>query len=303
MKKVLITGTGIIGKALADHLDRFGYKVKFLSTTRFYYGKFPCYHWDVQKGIIDPIAFEDISAIIHLAGAGIADKRWTNERKELLRSSRIAAADLIFEKVRHLEQKPSVFISASGSNYYGATTSDHIYSETDAHGADFVGELCRDWENAAYQFESIGIRTSALRTGIVISSVGGAIPKLRKIVKCFLGTPLGSGRQFMPWVHINDLCAMYRFVLENENCSGAFNAVSQERISNRYFMKALGKVYRRPILFLPVPGFLLRLIMGEGAAILLKGSHLSNEKIRELGFHFEFNKLQEAIEDAERNRK
>jgi uncharacterized protein len=303
MKKVLITGTGVIGKALAEHLDAAGYKVKFLSTTRSYYGKFPCYFWDVKSGKIDPVAFENVYAVIHLAGAGIADKRWSDERKALLRSSRIDTAQLIFDHIKKLEQAPSIFITASGSNYYGVISSEINFEETAPHGTDFVGELCRDWEQAARQFEELGLRTAALRTGVVISSRGGALPKLRKVVKWLLGAPLGNGKQLMPWIHIEDLCAMYRHILDNENCSGPYNAVSSERISNRYFMRALGKVYCRPIFFLPIPGFLLRLVMGEGAVILLKGSHLSNQKICDSGFTFKFSKLQEAVEDVELRKK
>lgn len=304
MRKILITGTGTVARNLAKRLDSAGYRVNFLSTSRSYFNKFPCFFWDIQNDKIDETAFQDVEAIIHLAGAGIADKRWSNERKELLLSSRIEGANLIFRTLEKMHgEKPKVFISASGSNFYGTITQKDGFTEESPAGNDFLGDLCEKWENAAFQFEKLGMRTAVLRTGVVLSTHGGALPKLSKMVKSFVGSPVGNGKQIMPWIHIDDLTKMYQFIYENEQCNGAYNAVAPEKVCNRYFMQSLGKILHRPILPLGVPGIMLKAIYGEMADILLKGTHLINEKITSSGFHFDHPKLLDAIEDVVQNQR
>ncbi len=299
MKKVLITGTGTVAKHLAIHLDKLGYRVNFLSTSRSYFNKFPCFFWDVKNKKINPTALQDVFAIIHLAGAGIADKKWTSERKIELESSRIESADLLYDTIKNNPTfKPEVFISASGSNYYGTVTSKETFTEEYPAGNDYLGALCVNWENAAHQFENLDLRTVVLRTGIVLSTKGGALPKLSELVKLYLGAPVGSGKQIMPWIHIDDLCAMYAYVLKNANCNGAYNAVSSEKVCNRYFMRSLGKILQRPIFPIGIPAFLLKIRFGELASILLKGSFLSNQKIVDEGFCFEHPRLFDALEDV-----
>lgn len=298
MKKVLITGTGTIAKALAHHLDKKGYRVNFLSTSKSYYGKFPCFHWDVSKGKIDSAAFVDVEHIIHLAGAGIADKKWSNERKDLLESSRVDSAKLILENLKRLDCKIKTFISASGSNYYGTVTRSESFREEEEAGRDFIGQLCENWEKAAFEFKEIEARVCVLRTGIVLSTQGGALPRLKKIAKCFMAAPIGRGKQMMPWIHIDDLCSMYEHVMENESCSGPYNAVSTEKVCNRYFTRTVAKVVKRPVWPIGIPSFLLKLIYGEMAGLLLYGTHLENKRIISSGFNFHFTRLSEAIEDV-----
>ncbi len=299
MKKVLITGTGTIAKNLAKKLDKSGYKVYFLSTSRSYYNKFPCYQWNISEEKIDKAAFQDVDVIIHLAGAGIADKKWTDSRKKELESSRIDGANLIFKALSEIPSaKPRVFISASGSNYYGTVTQKEDFTENDPAGEDYVAQLCSKWEQAALQFKELGMRTVVLRTGVVLSKQGGAVPKLSKMVKLCMGSAVGTGKQIMPWIHIDDITDMYQFVYENEQCEGAYNAVSTEKICNNYFMKSLGKILKRPICPIKVPGFLLKAIYGEMAGILLKGSQLSNKKIVDAGFQIKHPRFFDALEDV-----
>lgn len=304
MKKVLITGTGTIAKNLARKLDKSGYKVYFLSTSRSYYNKFPCYQWNVDQEKIDKTAFQDIDVIFHLAGAGIADKKWTDNRKRELESSRIGGANLIFKTLSELPStKPQVFISASGSNYYGTVNQKEDFSETDPVGTDYIAQLCEKWEHSTHQFKELGMRTVVLRTGVVLSSQGGAVPKLSRLVKFMLGAPVGSGRQITPWIHIDDLVEMYQYVYENDQCEGAYNAVSDEKICNRYFMRSLGKILKRPISPINIPGFLLKVLYGDMADILLKGTQLSNARIKEEGFSIRHPKFSDALEDVIQNKK
>ena len=298
MKKVLITGTGTIAKALAHHLDKKGFRVNFLSTTKSYYGKFPCFHWDVSKGTIDPAAFSDVEHIVHLAGAGIADKKWSAERKSLLESSRVDSAQLILRYLKKQDCKIQTFISASGSNYYGTVTQKESFREEEEAGHDFVGQLCEKWEKAAFEFKEIGARVCVLRTGIVLSSQGGALPRLKRIAKCFMSAPIGRGKQMMPWIHIDDLCAIYAHTIENQDCSGPYNAVSTEKVCNRYFTHCVAKVAKRPMWPIGIPSFLLKLMYGEMASLLLHGTHLENNRIISSGFTFRYPRLLEAIEDV-----
>lgn len=298
MKKVLISGTGTIAKALAHHLDKKGYRVNFLSTSKSYYGKFPCFHWDISKGTIDPAAFADVEHIIHLAGAGIADKKWSTERKALLESSRVDGAKLILSYLKKLNIGIKTFVSASGSNYYGTVTRTDSFREEEEAGNDFIGQLCECWERAAFDFNEIGARVAVLRTGIVLSTQGGALPRLTKIAKWFLAAPIGSGKQIMPWIHIEDLCAMYAHVIENKDCSGPYNAASTEKVCNRYFTRCVAKIAKRPVWPIGVPAFLLKLLYGEMAGLLLYGTHLENKRIVSSGFSFRYTKLLDAIEDV-----
>jgi uncharacterized protein (TIGR01777 family) len=214
MSKVVITGTGTIAQELAFILDEKGYRVSFLSTSRSYFNKFPCFNWNVENGSIDPEALKDATYIIHLAGAGIADKKWSTSRKRELRDSRVESAELLLRTIKEQDIQLKAFITASGSNFYGLKSSDHIMTENDPHGDDFIGNLCNDWEKAAFKFEESGVRVVALRTGVVLSETGGALERLRKLVKNFLGAPIGNGKQIMPWIHIDDLCQMYLHAVE-----------------------------------------------------------------------------------------
>ena len=302
MSKVVITGTGTIAQELAFILDAKGYRVSFLSTSRSYFNKFPCFNWNVDNETIDPEALKEAEYIIHLAGAGIADKKWSNSRKKELIDSRVKSVELLHRTIKQNDIHLKAFITASGSNYYGLSSSDQIISENDPHGDDFIGNLCNDWESAAYEFEEYGSRVVALRTGVVLSKTGGALERLRKLVKNFLGAPIGNGKQIMPWIHIDDLCQMYLHTVENDNVSGSYNAVADQKVYNKYFMHSLGRVMKRPILPIPVPKFVMKMMFGEMAGLLINGYHLSNDKIKETGFNFKYKCLLPAMEDLLSNK-
>ena len=289
MAKIVITGgTGLVGTRLTALLIERKHEVRILSRNPKGENEFK---WDVSKGFVDDKAIEDIDYIIHLAGAGIADKRWTAERKEVIVNSRVATANLLFDKIKEQKIALKGFISASGSNYYGAQTTEKIYKESAAVGTDFLGEVCRKWEAAAHQFKELDIPVTVLRTGVVLSKRGGALEKMRTPIV----SPLGSGNQYMAWIHIDDLCEIYIKAVE-EDLTGVYNTVSPESHTSKTFSKTLAKAIKRPYLPIAVPGFLLKLVFGELAIILLEGSRLSSDKIEKKGFVFKYKELKRALE-------
>ncbi len=293
MKTILISGaTGLVGKKIARELKAKNYTVRCLSRKKgndFFY-------WSPEENYIDPKAFENLDVIIHLAGAPVSE-RWTDDYKKELYDSRIKTAKLLFDYTKKYAPGLNTFITASGSNYYGTFTSEKKLTESDENSKDFLGNLCRDWENAAFKFEAMGTRVIALRTGAVLSENNGILKKLTPIVKMNLASPLGSGKQIMPWIHIDDLVAIYIFTLENENLKGAFNAVAPESVTNREFTKKLAKVMNKAIIFPNVPSVILKLMLGEMSSIALEGSTVSAQKIQNTGFRFKFPELGPAFKD------
>lgn len=291
MVKVLLTGgTGLIGTRLSALLKEKGYQVHILTRTPKKEGDFG---WDVQQNYIEEKALEGIDYIVHLAGAGIADKKWTLKRKQEIIDSRVKSAEFLLQKVKTLNIPIKAFISASGIGYYGAVTTEKIFAEKDPPYSDYISEVCQLWEKAAFKFETENIRTIAFRTGVVLSGKGGALSKMKTPVI----TPVGSGKQYLPWIHIDDLCDMYLFAIENSHISGVFNAVAPEHHQSKSFSKSLAKSLKRPFIPLPAPGFLMQLIFGELSVILLKGSRISSEKIESKGFTFRFPTLQNALKN------
>lgn len=288
MSIILITGgTGLVGSKLTEVLLANNYEVRILSRNPSNKNEFK---WDISKGFVDEKALTNIDYIIHLAGAGIADKRWTDKRKQIIIDSRVETANLLFDKIKKLDIQLKGFISASGSNYYGAKTVNNVFKESDESGDDFLGEVCLKWENAANKFKELNVSVTILRTGIVLSKKGGALEKMKTPII----SPLGSGNQYMSWIDIEDLCNLYLKSVE-ENFEGVFNAVSPEFHTSKSFSKILAKSIRRPFLPIAVPGFLLKLVFGELAVILLEGSRLSSSKILNTGFKFKFESLEKAL--------
>lgn len=290
MAKILITGgTGLVGSRLTELLEQSNHKVIILSRNPNAANEFK---WDISNHFIDKKAFDGVDYIIHLAGAGIADKRWTEERKKVIIDSRVETANLLFNKIKEHKISLKGFISASGSNYYGAKTTDIIFKETDKVGDDFLGEVCQKWEQAALQFEALNLPVTILRTGVVLSKKGGALDRMKTPII----TPLGSGKQYLSWIHIDDLCSLYIKAVEGD-FKGIYNAVSPDYQTSKTFSKTLAKVIKRPYLPISVPGFLLKLVFGELAVILLEGSRLSSEKIIQNNFIFKHLKLEQALKN------
>ncbi|MHB1147706.1 MAG: TIGR01777 family oxidoreductase [Lutibacter sp.] len=296
MASILVTGgTGLIGKKLCELLRNKGYKVAILSRNQ--HAKPNNYYWNNETRHIDAKAIVESDYIIHLAGEGIADKRWVPQRKRDLINSRVETANLLFEKVKELNPNLKGFIAASGIGYYGATTSEKIYDENDVPGEDFISEICKVWEKASLQFDAINIRTVILRTGVVLAKEGGALEKLSQPIKLGVGAALGSGEQYIPWIHLNDLCNMYVEAIENNKIKGIYNAVAPEHVTNKSLTKMIAKNLKKPLWLPNIPAFVLKFILGKMAVIILEGSRISSEKIMATGFKFKFPTLHIALEN------
>jgi len=293
---VLITGAGgMIAHELAKKIKN-EYEVRFLTRRK---RRNNDYEWDIKQGIIDESAFDNISHIIHLAGANISEKRWTDERKKELISSRVDSAQLLLNTLQKKKIKLKSFISASGINYYGTKTTDKIFTEEDDPGNDFLSEVVVLWEKAADDFkeQNLAERVVKVRTAVVLSEQDGALKKMAPTIKNYIGSPLGSGKQYMPWIHIDDICSIYEFALKNSNVNGAYNATSPQHTTNENLTKKIAEVLDKPLFMPNVPTFVLKLIFGELADALLEGSRASSQKIQDAGFQFEFPDLKKALEN------
>ncbi|MCA4809406.1 TIGR01777 family protein [Empedobacter stercoris] len=292
MNILLTGGSGLIGSELVKILIEKGHQVRIL--TREKNVEHPFYHWDKNK--IDEKVFDNLDGIIHLAGCLIA-KRWTKRYKEEILSSRVDTANLLFEYVNKLDVNLKFFISASGSAYYGQITSDKIFKESDEPNTDFLAKVCVAWENAAYQFEEIGARVVCLRTALVLAKNGEGFKLLKKPIQLGVGANLGDGKQWMPWIHIEDLLQIYAQAVENENIKGSFNASAPEHSDHSTFNRTLAKKLNKPFFLPNIPGFVMRLTLGEMSDLVLKGSRIDANKIEETGFTFQFPTLEKAFKD------
>jgi uncharacterized protein (TIGR01777 family) len=297
MKKVLIGGgSGLVGSRLTDLLMKKGYQVTHLSRSKQSKSWVNSIQWDVKNHQLNSEELEGFDAVINLAGAGIADEAWTENRKKVIRDSRVNSNLLLKDRLEKLSNKPAFFISASAIGYYGLHTSDHVYKENDAPGNDFLAESCVDWEASADEIAKLGIPTSKIRIGLVLSDEGGALAEMEKPFRWGLGAPLGNGKQGMPWIHIDDLCGIFIYLLENK-LEGVFNGVAPKGVNNREFTNVLAKVMDKPLFLPPVPGFMIKLIMGERANLVLKGSLVSSEKIEQAGYNFSYAELEGALRE------
>ena len=299
-KRVLLTGgTGFVGRNLTRLLIQSGYSVSILtrnlkqnSADVFYY------RWDVGRGQIDEKAVLKADYIIHLAGEGIADKRWTSKRKLAIIESREKSIQLIYDVLKRNDKQLQAFVSASGIGFYGAILGSEICTESSPAVADFLGSTCQKWEVAAETMESLGIRTVKIRTGLVLGKDDGFLKKMAPLFKYNLGSALGSGKQYMPWIHIDDLCAIYLEAVRNDEMSGAYNAAINDNTTNDSFSKTLAKMYGYSIWLPNVPAFFLKMVLGDMAQILLTGRRVSSEKIEKIGVQFRFKNLEDALNNC-----
>jgi len=298
MDTVLITGgTGLVGTYLSKILADKGYKVILLARKHNPESKFPIYHWNPSLEEIDTEAIKMADYIINLAGAGIGEKRWTRKRKQIITESRIKTTRLLFDKIVTSGSELKAFISASAIGYYGSDQTDREFKEDDRPGNDFLAQTCLEWEKTSDRFEASGIRTVKIRTGIVLSNKGGILPKITIPVNLGIGSALGTGRQYIPWIHIDDLCNIYIKAMEDQKMKGAFNAVAPGIVTNRDLIHGVAELLDKP-LFLPnIPEFLLKIIFGEMSSILLSGNRISSEKIIKAGFDFKFSLIDDALRD------
>lgn len=298
MSTILITGgSGLIGTALTKALQTAGHSVRHMSRSAGTRNGVQAFAWDIGAGTMDAKALDGVDHIVHLAGAGIADKRWTAARVQELIDSRALSALLLLRQAQATGLTLKSFVSAAGINYYGAVTKDHRYTETDPAGADTIGRISLEWEAAVDQWSS-HCRVVKLRTPVVLAAEGGALGKLAAPVKFGLGAALGSGKQWMPWIHLHDLVRAYVQALEREDMQGAYNVNAPEDATNADVMRTTARVLKKPFFLPPVPGFLLKLALGDMSSILLEGSRASNARLLETGFEFVHPGLEGALRDV-----
>ncbi|CAN5149006.1 TIGR01777 family oxidoreductase [soil metagenome] len=293
---ILITGgSGLIGFHLTVLLQTKGHKVGHLGRSKPAGNDVRQFIWNPEKDFIEEGAVSWADAIVHLAGANVAEGRWTAKRKAEIISSRENSARLIATAIVKEKAKTKVFVSAAAVGWYGMITSDKIFSENDPSANDFFGTVCLKWENAADLLSEAGLRVVKLRIGIVLAKEGGALPQLAAPVKWFVGSPLGSGKQWMPWIHIDDLCLLFLKAIEDDSMHDVYNAATDQQVTNKEFVRTIGKVLHRAVFFPNVPKFILKLMLGEMSGIVTEGSRVSNAKLLKTGFVFKYNKLEEAI--------
>lgn len=296
-KKVLIAGgTGLIGKALACKLAEKGYQVNILSRDINQASNYPLFYWNIERSEIDEKAFENIDYLINLSGENISNKRWTKKQKEKIVSSRVQSAELLYKTATQLNHFPKAYISAGAIGYYGTFNASNSHTETSKIGTDFLAKTCAQWEEAAFQFENLKVRTVVLRTGVVFSPFEGAFPKITNSLSYGFIPVLGNGNQIVPWIHVDDLIDLYLFALENEDCRAVYNAVAPETISYKEIVKEIRAYSGKTFPFPAAPSFVLKLILGEMASILLYGAPISPEKIQSMGFHFKHNQFKSALQ-------
>lgn len=283
---VLITGgTGFIGQALQSYLQAAGHEVRILSRKS---------GWDVVNQTMDPSALDGIDAIVHLAGAGIADKRWTTARKKELIASRVDSTRLLSHALQTQKHQVKTFISASAIGYYGADSGQKTCVETTESGADFLAECTRAWEDAVD--EITGLRVVKLRIGLVMERAGGIFPVLALPIRMFAGFILGDGNQGQSWIHRDDLVRMFAQALTDERAEGVYNAVAPEPLTHAAMTQEIAGALHRPVWWPHVPAFMLQLILGEMACLVTGGNFVSSQKIQnELGFTFTYKRFSEAI--------
>lgn len=311
MRVIITGGTGLIGKALANSLAHDHHEVIVLSRnpnrTNGLAAGVKVVTWDARSAQGWGELADGAGAIVNLAGESIAGEgfppsRWTGARKRSILESRVNAGKAVLEAIRNAKNKPAVLVQSSAVGYYGTFEDDRDVTENDPAGSDFLADTCKTWEATTAEVEKWGVRRVLLRTGVVLSTKGGALPLQALPFKLFAGGPLGNGKQQMPWIHLEDEVAAIRFLMENPEASGPFNLSAPNPLSNAAFGKALGKALGRPSFF-PTPGFVFQLAFGELSMLLLKGQRAVPRRLSELGFQFKYPQAEAALRDLFQNGK
>ncbi len=297
MKTVLIAGgSGLVGQRLSELLTEKNYKVILLSRRKNLQAKFPTYQWNLEEGTIDSDAIEQADYIINLAGAGVADKRWSSKRKRAIIESRVKSNELLALKIKK-SKNIKAFLGAAAIGYYG-NRGDQLMKESDKPGDHgFLPESCIAWEKALEKVSATNIRTVIIRIGVVLSTKGGALEKMLLPAKFGLGSYFGNGSQYFSWIHIDDICQMFISGIEQENWNGVFNGVAPNPVTNKDMTASINKVSSRFGVLLPVPEFALRLAMGEMADVVLDSTRVSAEKVLKHSFSFQFPDLEPALKN------
>lgn len=296
--RILITGaSGLIGTALRKSFEEKGYEMLLASRSEPKSER--DIQWNADAGFADEdlLRLEGLDAVIHLAGESISALRWTDEKKKAIRDSRVHGTRTMIEAFARLEKKPKVFISASAIGFYG-DRGDEEMTETSSVGDTFLSEVSKEWESESRRAEDMGIRTVLLRNGIVLSKDGGALATMMTPFKLGVGGVVGSGKQWMSWVSLDDAVGIVNYALENENLRGAVNVVSPNPVTNEEFTKTLGEVLYRPT-FLPLPEFAVNLVFGEmGDALLIDSTRVVPKRLLDSGFKFRYPEIKSALENA-----
>lgn len=253
------------------------------------------FSWDIEKRFIERGALQDIDTIIHLAGAGIADKPWTKERKREILESRTQSTQLLYDELKKGNHSVKTVISATAVGYYGFKDEETTYTESDPPGDDFLAQVTRRWEQEVDAFQALNIRVVRIRVGIVLSAKAGVLKEILQPIKWYVGAPLGSGDQYMSWIHLDDLCNIFVMAVENNAMEGAYNGVASHPVTNRELTKAIANAVHKPIIFPAIPAFILKFLLGEMADLVLRGSKVSNEKIRKAGYIFIYENVDDAL--------
>jgi uncharacterized protein (TIGR01777 family) len=305
--RILITGgTGLIGRALSADLAADGHGVIVLSRSPEKAQDLPAgvrtERWDAHTADGWAHLADGADAIVNLAGANLAGKRiiprrWTMERKRIIRESRIQAGQAVVEAVKQVATKPGVVIQASGVGYYGFTGDERL-DESASPGDDFLAQFAfRDWEPSTEAVEDMGVRRVIIRSGAVLDRHEGALPRLLLQHRLFVGGPIGGGKQWLSWIHLLDNVAAIRFLIERQDASGPFNLTAPEPKTNAKFSRALGRVMGRPS-FVPIPAFPLRWVLGEISSVVLEGQRVVPRKLLDMGFEFRFPVAEAALKDV-----
>lgn len=301
METVLITGgTGLIGTVLTSLLLSKGYKVIILSrsTHNATSDQLTYARWDINNSYIDVDAIKAADHIIHLAGEGISDKRWTKKRKKIIADSRVNSGALLVKALRENSNKVRTFVSASGIGWYGEDKKGgRPFKESDPAADNFLGDTCRLWEDSTQPVEEMGIRRVVFRTGLVFSNNGGAFPEFVRPMKYGLAAILGSGRQIVSWIHIDDLVRTYVQAIENTSFKGVYNAVSKETVSNGTLTVKIARARKKPFITMHVPGFVLKIVFGEVSVEVLKSTTVDSGKLSSSGFNFLYPTVDSALNE------
>ncbi|RXK62586.1 TIGR01777 family protein [Lacibacter luteus] len=300
MATICITGgTGLIGKALTHYLIAKGHAIIVLSRAEknSLHNSITYRQWNPEKGMIDEAAISAADYIVHLAGAGVADKRWSKKRKEEIKQSRVQSSALLVDALTRIPNKVQAVISASGIGWYGPDKGT-AFTETDQHSNDFLGTTCFEWESSIEPVTQLGIRLVKLRTGIVLSNEGAAFTEFKRPIQFGFATILGSGKQIISWVHVLDLVRMYEYAIENKQLAGVFNAAAPNPVSNQELIVAIAKKIKgNAFITIPVPAFALKLVLGEMSIEVLKSTYVSADKIRQNGFSFLYPTIDAALNE------
>jgi len=303
MHTVLITGgTGMVGTSLTQLLLSKGYQVIVL-TRQPRVSNVPNLTyavWDIDKGYIDPSAIHNADTIVHLAGAGVADKRWSKKRKQEILDSRVLSGALLVKYLIENSHQVKTLVAASAIGWYGPDTAQSLmngFVETDPVDGAYLGVTCKSWEESVKPIEALGIRLVTLRIGIVLNKKGGALAEFIKPAQFGMATIFGNGKQMVSWIHHHDLCKMMIHGIETASIKGVYNAVSPDPISNKDLIIAIAKKLRSFYLPIPVPAFVLKIMLGEMSIEILKSAKVSSKKIQGAGFNFDYPTLHSALND------